>query len=266
MKEIKVKKITPIEDSVDAYQFLNNSIDDFLKNTSFDKDKFYPATISEYGNDDCNNDIGAVIFSILTIINLILFKSNINIFLSLISLFSSIYLFYLFISNTCFGFIVNKIVKKIKKDHINLFYPLKNDEIITIIKENYSKKDIILEKMEYRAINQFEVNKIIKNGNPKIINDNIDLIDEIIYIFKRNFSKTMLKKEKEIIENQKEVIDIVNSPDFLENKYFNVEYGVENGPLLQEYLDGDKKDIIDYINNKCLEEYNRKSSFINIKN
>lgn len=261
MKEIKVKKITPIEDSVDAYQFLNNSIDDFLKNAYFDRDKFYSSTIDEYEE---NGEAACFIISILfTISTLFLI---VNIFLSSILYILSICLSYLLISNTCFGFIVNKIVKKIKKHHISLFYPLKNNEIIAIIKENYSKKDIILKKMEYSAINQFEVNKIIGNGNPKIINDNIDIIDEILYIFKRKFSKTMLKKKNEILENQKEVIDIVNSPDFLENKYFDVEYGVENGPLLQEYLDGDKKDIIDYINDKCLKEYNRKSSFINIRN
>ena len=261
MNEIKVKKINPIEDSIDEYEFLNNAIEDYFKNTSFNKDFFYQSIISDY--DNFNEEIAMIIsFPLLSIGLITLATSSSNIF-PMFLIFLSFLLLTLYILNTNFEYSIHKIVKKIRNKHMDLFYPLKNDEIISIIRENYSKKDEILYKMGLVPINKFEINKIIGQKNPDIITDNIKVVNAILREF--YFSNKIYEKKKKIEENQKEIIDIVNSPDFLNNKYFNVEYGVENGPQLQEYLEGDKKDIIDYINDKCLKEYNRESSFIKIK-
>ena len=257
MNEIKVKKINPIEDSINEYEFLNNAIEDYFQNTSFNEDDFYPRIIEEYNNK--NNFLAFLLIPILLFININAILNNQFI---LILFLLSIFLTIMCLIHSNFFYKIYKIVKKIKNKHMDLFYPLKNDEIISIIRENYSKKDEILYKMGLVPINKFEINKIIGQKNPDIITDNIKVVNAILREF--YFSNKIYEKKKKIEENQKEIIDIVNSPDFLNNKYFNVEYGVENGPQLQEYLEGDKKDIIDYINDKCLKEYNRESSFIKI--
>ena len=258
MNEIKVKKINPIEDSINEYEFLNNAIEDYFQNTSFNEDDFYPRIIEEYNNK--NNFLAFLLIPILLFININAILNNQFI---LILFLLSIFLTIMCLIHSNFFYKIYKIVKKIKNKHMDLFYPLKNDEIISIIRENYSKKDEILYRMGIVPINKFEINEIIGQKNPDIITDNIKVVNAILREF--YFSNKIYEKKKKIEENQKEIIDIVNSPDFLNNKYFNVEYGVENGPQLQEYLEGDKKDIIDYINDKCLKEYNRESSFIKIK-
>ena len=268
MDEIKVKKINPIEDSIDEYEFIKNSMDNIFTNVTISEEDIIDAIkiikpryekekiISKYKKIRIH-EITIMMFLSL----LLLFSSSVNfiIFMSSILLFLS-YIFYLLKPSRD---LKNKIMNKIKNNHMDLFYPLKNDEIISIIKNNYSEREKIFHKMRYKIINKFEINKIIGEGNPKFINDNIELIDGALHVLSR-YSYSNILKYNQIIRNQKEAVDIVESPDFLKNKYFNVEYGVKNGPQLQEYLDGDKKDIVDYINDKCLKEYNRKSSFIKI--
>ena len=267
MNEIKVKKINPIEDSIDEYEFIKNSMDNIFTDVTISDEKIIDAIglkptyerekiIFKYKNIRTHES--AIILFLLLFSLFFLYIKNIAFMFLILSMFS--YIYYLF---TPLRNVKRNIMNKIKNNHMELFYPLKNDEIISIIKNNYSKREKIFHKMRYKIINKFEINKIIGEGNPKFINDNIELIEGALHVLSRYSYYNILKYDK-IIENQKKAIDIVESPDFLKNNYFNVEYGVENGPQLQEYLEGDKKDIIDYINDKCLKEYNRKSSFIKI--
>lgn len=180
---------------------------------------------------------------------------NIPIFIFLIFIFDGAV-------SPIYSYFYNKIkIKKeykLKSKNYSYYHPIDNNEIINFVKRNYVIKDRLIELINKRKlINKIELDNLIN------INNNIfDNKDKRVFFDHNNYiEKDILQK---VLDKQSEVIDIISSENFLEDRKLKVNYKIKNGPSEEEILSGDEDDILMYINNKCLSLYKREPESINI--
>ena len=179
------------------------------------------------------------------------------------SFFLAIMSSFLIISFLVSSFISIKKEYSFKKEHIknNSFRLLTSEEIVNIAKLHYDKRDKILKLLKSNyLVDKKEIDEIIEkeNRNKYYLFQDIDQY----YHESNKFKKEFYKKIK---EHQSEAIKVILNPNFTNRMDFKVEYKIDNGPLKVKYVNAVNSEIKDYIENMCMESYNRKPDYMNIK-
>lgn len=169
--------------------------------------------------------------------------------------------FFLIISFLVSSFISIKKEYSYKKEHIknNSFRLLTSEEIVDTAKLHYDKRNEILELLKSNyLVDKKEIDKITrkKNRNEYIFKD--------IYQYYHKSYKFKEEFYKKIKEHQSEAIKVILNPNFTNRMDFKVEYKIDNGPLKVKYVNAVNSEIKDYIENMCLDSYNRKPDYVSI--